>query len=494
MDMNSFPSPVYCGTASTPRYQEIYEALKQQIIAGVLREDSRLPSIRKYAEYLNMSTTPVEFAYQQLVAEGFIESRPRRGYFVVKLPETYQKLGIRLRGDVPPASGNPLPLSAGDTTPESHPPDGNPYQFDFHLSKNDFSLFPFSIWRRINNQLFRPDTRDLLFYGDSQGEPELRLEIARYLRQFRGVRCTPDQIVVAAEQHMLIQFLGQVLKESGGLRRVAAEDPGYPLVPNTLRSLGFDVSPIPLDASGLRTDLLRQSGARLAYISPSHQFPTGCVMPVKRRLELLEWAKETDSFLIEDDYGGEFRYAGKPIPSLQGLVPNQHVVYLGGFSQVLAPDFCIHYMVLPEPLVPGFHSWRCNILFEASCSRIHQRTLQVFIQEGHFERHIRRMRSLYRKKNLQLSSAITRHFGSKAAISGSSAGLHLILELSSPEQETGLLRKAKQAGIRIASEAPFWNQRPKQLPPRFLLGFGGIPSDRIDDGILALHQAWSGSE
>lgn len=493
MDMNSFPSPVHFDTASAPRYQEIYESLKQQIIAGSLREDSRLPSIRKYAEYLNMSTTPVEFAYQQLVAEGFIESRPRRGYFVVKLPDTYQKLAIRHEDDTLQAPGASILLSETDTS-KSHDPVAHQIQFDYHLSKNDFSLFPFSIWKRIHNQLFRPDTRELLFYGDPQGEPELRLEIARYLRQFRGVRCTPDQIVIASEQHMLLQFLGQILKEFSGLCRVATEDPSYPLVPNTLRSLGFDVKPIPLDASGLRIDLLRQSGARLAYISPSHQFPTGRVMPVKRRLELLEWAKETGSFLVEDDYGGEFRYAGKPIPALQGLVPNQHVIYLGGFSQVLAPDFCIHYMVLPEPLVPGFHAWRWNVLFESSCSRIHQRTLQVFIREGHFERHIRRMRSLYRKKNQQLSAAITRHFGSKAAISGNSAGLHLILELSTSEQETRLLRRAKQAGIRIALESPFWSQRPEQLPPRFLLGFGGIPSDQIDHGISALHQAWSEPE
>lgn len=183
-------------------------------------------------------------------------------------------------------------------------------------------------------------------------------------------------------------------------------------------------------------------------------------MPLTRRLELLEWAKKTDGFLIEDDYGGEFRYQGKPVPSLQGLLPNDHVIYLGGFSQVLAPDFCIHYMVLPERLVPSFHEMRRDIMFEASASRIHQRTLQLFMQKGYFEKHVRRMRNVYRKKNQQLTASIRNHFGSHADILGDSAGLHIILEVRSPLPEAELIALADQAGVRVSSAAFFGtNQR-----------------------------------
>lgn len=214
-------------------------------------------------------------------------------------------------------------------------------------------------------------------------------------------------------------------------------------------------------------------------------------MPLSRRLELLEWANAVDGYLIEDDYGGEFRYQGKPVPALQGLVPNDRVIYLGGFSQVLAPDICIHYLVLPEHLVPRFRALRRHILFEASASGIHQRTLERFIQEGHFERHIRRMRNLYRKKNRQLVASLTSHFGKQAAVTGDSAGMHVILNVKSRLPEAQLLQLAGQASVRIASAAFYWEAPPETELKSFMLGFGGIPFDRIDEGVARLQEAWS---
>ncbi|MNN06450.1 HTH-type transcriptional regulatory protein GabR [compost metagenome] len=288
---------------------------------------------------------------------------------------------------------------------------------------------------------------------------------------------------------MLLLLLGQMLNAE--TNAVAVEEPGYRIVPATLAALGFTVHPIPLDEHGLRPDLLRTSGARIASVSPSHQFPTGIIMPLSRRLELLEWAKAVDGYLIEDDYGGEFRYQGKPVPALQGLVPNDRVIYLGGFSQVLAPDLCIHYLVLPEHLVPRFHALRRHTLFEASASGIHQRTLQRFMQEGHFERHIRRMRNLYRKKNRQLVASLTNHFGKRAAVTGDSAGLHLLLSVKSSLPEKELLRLAQEAGVRIASAAFYWNAPLETEQKSFMLGFGGIAMERIDEGVSRLYQAWS---
>ncbi|MDU4694898.1 MULTISPECIES: MocR-like pyridoxine biosynthesis transcription factor PdxR [Paenibacillus] len=473
-------------TGRTYRYVEIYESFKQEIIAGSFQEEQRLPSIRKLAEFLGISTTPVELAYQQLIAEGFIESRPKRGYFVVKLPEPYQAL--ELSGKKPGRELLPEPALQ-----KAHPaPDAESTEvplYDFHLSKNDFSLFPFTTWKKLHNPLFRPESADLLFYGDAQGDPGLRREIAGYLNRFRGVHASPDRIVIGAEQHLLLLLLGQMLK--GEIHSVAVEEPGYRIVPAALAALDFTVHPIPLDKHGLRPDLLRTSGARIASVSPSHQFPTGLVMPLSRRLELLEWAQAVDGYLIEDDYGGEFRYQGKPVPALQGLVPNDRVIYLGGFSQVLLPDICIHYLVLPEHLVARFHALRRHTLFEASASGIHQRTLQRFMQEGHFERHIRRMRNLYRKKNRQLVASLAFHFGERAAVTGDSAGLHVILSLRSRLPEAQLLQMARQAGVRIASAAFFWNAPPETEQKSFMLGFGGIAAEQIDEGVARLHQAWS---
>lgn len=489
--MYHLPRPYTASSKPAFRYMEIYETMKQDIISGVLPEEHRLPSIRKQAEFLSVSTTPVELAYQQLIAEGFIESRPRKGYFVVKLPESYGKLSLNSsfsEGQEQNQRTGRSPLASSAVEPASLPKRKD-WTYDFHLSKNDFSPFPFSIWKRLFNQLFQPETGDLLFYGEAQGEPGLRQEIASYLRQFRGVVCHPDRIVIAAEQHLLIQFLGQMLKHHGNA--VAVEDPGYRIIPATLRAIGYHIHPIALDEEGLRPDLLRLSSARIASVSPSHQFPLGIVMPLTRRLELLEWAKETDGFLIEDDYGGEFRYQGRPVPSLQGLIPNDHVIYLGGFSQVLAPDFCIHYMVIPERLIPSFHELRRDIMFEASASRIHQRTLQLFMQTGYFEKHVRRMRNVYRKKNQQLTASIRNHFGSHADILGDSAGLHIILEVRSPLPEAELIALADQAGVRVSSAAFFWNKPEERIEKRFMIGFGGIDMDLIDEGIRLLLDTWA---
>jgi GntR family transcriptional regulator/MocR family aminotransferase len=474
------------------RYVEIYESFKRDIIAGSLQEEQRLPSIRKLAEFLGISTTPVELAYQQLIAEGFIESRPKRGYFVVKLPEPYKALELgheKPEGRDRVSSKSAAAAAMPQTKPAPNEKKAGFPRYDFHLSKNDFSLFPFALWKRLHNQLLRPEYADLLFYGDAQGDPGLRRAIAGYLGRFRGVKASPDQIVIGAEQHLLLLLLGQMLK--GEIDSIAVEEPGYRIVPATLAALDFTVHPIRLDEHGLRPDLLRASGARIASVSPSHQFPTGLVMPLSRRLELLEWAKTVDGYLIEDDYGGEFRYQGKPVPALQGLVPNDRVIYLGGFSQVLAPDICIHYLVLPEHLVPRFHALRRHILFEASASGIHQRTLERFIQEGHFERHIRRMRNLYRKKNRQLVASLTSHFGKQAAVTGDSAGMHVILNVKSRLPEAQLLQLAGQAGVRIASAAFYWEAPPETELKSFMLGFGGIPFDRIDEGVARLQEAWS---
>ncbi|RUT40493.1 PLP-dependent aminotransferase family protein [Paenibacillus anaericanus] len=457
-------------------HKEIYEKIKQDIISGKLREQTRLASIRKHAEFLAVSTTPVEMAYRQLIAEGFIESRPRSGFFVVKLSDMYRNLDMTQVVQGPDSS---LP------TLQAQKPE---YIYDFHMSKIDFTYFPVQEWKRLLNQVFNPESVDILFYGDPQGEPGLRKEITNYLYQFRGVNCKTDNIVIGAEQHLLIHILGQILKDHSDC--LAVENPAYPLVYNTFQTTGYQIYPMPMDAGGLDPTALKASHARIVSISPSHQFPVGTVMPVSRRLELLEWAKEVDGFIIEDDYGGEFRYQDKPVPSLQGLLPNDNVIYLGGFSQVLAPDICIHYMVLPDKLVPLYHQYRRKVMMEGSSSRIHQNTLELFMKNGSFERHIRRMRNVYRKKNRELLTAIQQHFNNKAIVIGASAGLHVILQIHSHWSEEDLTAIARKEGIRVSPATGFYlDETPGQK--QFIVGFGGIKLNCINEGIGLLHHIWT---
>lgn len=462
--------------SETPQYIQLYDYIKNEIVYGRIAEHTRLPSVRKLADFLAISTTPVEMAYGQLQAEGFIESKPRSGYYVQKVTDSFFQ----------PGSGKACLVERKAFAFR----DEKEYEFDFHLSKNDFSHFPFQIWRKLSNQVLRLEQKELLYYGDPQGEQGLRRQIANYLHQYRGVTCSPEQVVIGAEQHLLLSFLSMMLKNhSSG---IGVENPGYVLVPATFQQHGYKIIPISLEDDGINIGELYESNVRLVSVSPSHQFPRGMIMPISKRLQLLEWAKKTNGYIIEDDYDGEFRYHGRPVQSLQGILPDTNVVYLGGFSQVLAPAICVNYMVLPETLLDAFRQLQYQLLFEQSSSRLHQKTLQLFMERGYLEKHVRKMRNIYRKKHDLLIDSIQKHFQGKAAIIGKDAGFHLLLQVDSPQTEEELIESAKSAGIRISSAAFTWLQPPKQMPKEFFIGFGGIAMDKIEEGIKRLKEAWFG--
>ncbi|USG64963.1 PLP-dependent aminotransferase family protein [Brevibacillus ruminantium] len=461
-----------------PHYLQIYEQIKQQIISGTFSEQVKLPSIRKLADSLGLSTTPVETAYQQLLAEGFIASKPKSGYYVQSLAET-------------DGGNHGDPATRDLTVARLEHRDNATYPYDFHLSKNDFSLFPFSLWRRLFHRVLCYEQRHRLFYGDPQGEPGLRQELASYLRQLRGVVCSPEQIVIGADQYGLLSLLTQLLR--GRVTRVGTENPGYPMMASTFRRNGYEVVPISLEADGLSIEQVEKSDVQLVCVTPSHQYPCGMIMPIAKRLRLLDWAMRTDSYIIEDDYDGEFRYHGRPVPSLQGLKPDANVIYMGGFSQVLAPAFCVYYMVLPESLLESYDLLLRDLLLEQPSSPLHQHTLQLFMQEGHFERHVRRMRNTYRKKHDAVVLAVQKHMGEKAELIGENAGFHLVLRVKHPQGECELTRRAKQAGIKLSSMAYTWmTPRDEKAQAEFILGFAGIDLDKIEPGIKKLAEVWWG--
>lgn len=464
--------------SKSPVYLTVYEAIKQDIVGGRLYANERLPSIREQARQLCVSTTPVETAYQQLMAEGFIESRPRQGYYVATLPDSYSRFTMS-------ASKTESGLSEKDcSTAET-------YAYDFHLAKNDFASFPVSHWKRLLMQTLREEYNELLFYGDPQGEAGLREELAAYLYRIRGVVCRKEQIVIGAEQHLLLHYLAILLK--GISPAVAVEDPCYPLIARTFQAEGFAVLTATEADKGIDISRLLQSSVRIVAVAPSHQFPGGRVMPINERMELLKWAKEQEGYIIEDDYGGELRYVGQPVPALQGLAPDANVIYVGGFSQILAPDICIHYLVLPESLLAPYQQLRRRLLFEQSSSRVYQRTLEKLMKQGYFEKHVRKMRSLYRRKNQELAEALQIQFHDCGDVLNPHAGFHLILSLRATASEQEMIQAAKSGGIRVASASAFYADQAaceRRKRKRFLIGFGGIAGQRIEEGAAQLRQIW----
>ncbi|WP_026842782.1 MocR-like pyridoxine biosynthesis transcription factor PdxR [Citrifermentans bremense] len=453
-----------------PLYTQLYDQMKASVLSGKLPSHSKLLSVRELAAELSISRNTVENAYLELCAEGYIYSKPRSGYFVSAL------------------APDALPLPSPRIKEQrAHLPEPEPKgSIDFHPARLDPDTFPTSLWRRCFLDSLRQSRSALVQYGDPQGELELRCSIRHYLERSRGVACAPEQIVICSGLQQSLGIVAQILRE----RRpaVALENPGFHLPRSIFRNHGFETVPIAVGSGGLDLDALESSGATLAYVTPSHQFPTGCVMPIANRLRLIEWANAGDRLVIEDDYDSELRYHGKPIPSLQGLHPDGNIVYLGTFSKVLSPALRVSYLVLPYPLLSAyrrlFRDYACTV------SLLEQATLARFMEQGDWDRHLRRMRTLYQKKHDAMLRAVETHFGRKALVLGQGAGLHLVLELSQHDlSEKELISRARSKGIELFPYSATCAEEGGSCS-RVVLGFGGLKPDVIDRGVELLVQAW----
>lgn len=458
--------------SATPLYRQIYQYFREEIQAGRLQSGSRLPSVRRLAQHMNISKTTVELAYQQLLAEGYIESRERSGFYVVEVDSVLEEEHFF------PEESQVAPAA----------PVTESFRYDFHMARIDLDTFPFAIWRKFSNQVMRPESKELLLNGDRQGELGLRIQIARYLLQSRGVTCTPEQIVIVAGTQLSILLISQLIGMDG--KAVAIEEPGYQDVRNTFMQFGFQVKPIPLEQDGLDVEALKQSDARVVYVTPSHQETLGMVMPYAKRMKLLQWAEETNGLILEDDYDGEFRYRGKPIPSLQSLDKRGNVIYLGTFSKSLLPAIRLSYMVLPPALAERYRTGGYSTI-DQTVSRLHQKTLELFMESGEWERHIRKMRVIYQKKHDAILQALKASFQDHTTVKGHGAGLSITMELHSPKSAEELVEIAKAAGILVYSTDRKWMNPPAGLPPTFQLGFGGLAIEEIHQGIKLLAQVWA---
>ncbi|RWR14016.1 PLP-dependent aminotransferase family protein [Siminovitchia fortis] len=454
--------------SNEPLYIQLYQYLKEEIQAGGIPSFKRLPSIRRLADDLHISKTTVQMAYQQLLAEGYIESKERSGYVVVEMEgDSF--------GDLPHFS-EPAPAKKRSAAQKN-------IRFDFYMSYIDVDHFPFQKWKACVNQNLSPE---FLSYGDKQGEPGLRAAISRYLRHARAVNCTEEQVVIGSGTQTVMRLLCQLIGLDG--KKIAMEEPGYEGVRHVFQGLGFEAVPIKLEEDGINLDELEKSSAKVVYITPSHQFPLGMVMPITKRIKLLQWAEENGGLIIEDDYDGEFRYHGKPIPSLQGLDAHGNVIYAGTFSKSLMPAIRMSYVVLPVRLLDIYQA--NMFMYDQTVSRLHQRTLQMFMESGEWERHIRKMRKLYQKKHDLLLQTIKKVMNNNVEITGQNAGLHIVIQVNSGYSADELVQIAEKSGVKVYSTTDNWISGQETGNPLILLGFGGLSEEQIVEGIGQLHAAW----
>lgn len=456
-------------------YEQIYEHIRHEIREGKLLAGERLPSTRSLAEYLQVARSTVDYAYDQLVSEGYIEALPCRGYFVCRVE------GLLRMED----SDVPAGLHEGNTPEHTRQPVGEKPDLDFSPHGIDMTGFPFSVWKRITKNILNEGNQELFSRGEPQGDIDLRTTIGRYLHASRGVNCEPEQIIVGAGNDYLLMLLEKILGHNVG---IAMEDPTYMRTYRIFQSFAYRVSTVPADESGMLVGALERTNADIAYVMPSHQFPTGTVMPIGRRTELLKWANQADGrYLIEDDYDSEFRYRGKPVPSLQSTdAQGKKVIYIGTFSKAIAPAIRVGYMVLPEALLEKYHR-ECSF-FSCTVSRIDQRILNEFIRDGYFERHLNKMRKIYRAKHDFLLRELA-PFEGKFDISGEHAGLHLLLTARDETAESELLQKALEKGIKVYGMSDNCvGKGPERAT--VLLGFGDLSETEIKEGVLRLREAW----
>lgn len=454
-------------------YQQIYEYIRDEIRGGKLLSGERLPSTRSLAAHLQVARSTVDVAYGQLVAEGYLEARAQRGYFVSPMEELLELAA-------PPVQKE-MKLSGKEMTFRD-------MRFDFSPHAISLKDFPYATWKKITRNILVDANSEMFARGDAQGDFSLRETIGRYLHSSRGVNCVPEQIVVGAGTDYLFMLLEKIL---GRHVPIAMEEPTYERAYKIFQSFAYEILAVPVDKSGMCVEKLRQTRARLAYVMPSHQYPTGIVMPIRRRTELLRWAQEgEDRYLIEDDYDSEFRYKGKPIPSLQASDQSGRVIYMGTFSKSIAPAIRVGYMVLPESLLDSYRE-NCGC-YASTVSRIDQRILNEFIKDGYFERYLNRMRKVYREKHDYLLGLLA-PFGKNFKISGENAGLHLLLASKQGVPEEELLKAAEKEEIRLygmseacmqgkKAEAPFQNT--------ILMGYGAMEKKELQEGIECLKKAW----
>jgi GntR family transcriptional regulator/MocR family aminotransferase len=472
-------------SSPTPLHRQLYDHLRREILAGRLPSGQRLPPTRSFADQLGVSRNTVVSAFDQLLAEGYVEGRVGSGtYVAASIPDDVLEVASTRRA--PQAGGRVRGLSKRGCRLAGLSLDtGVRDALPFRTAVPDLVHLPLSAWAKIARRLLRRPPTDLLTYGDARGYEPLRRALAAHVAATRGVVCSPDQVLIVSGSQQGLALIANVLLDPGDSAWI--EDPGYVGSRATLTTAGIEPLPVPVDDEGLDVDWARghHPEARLTYVTPSHQFPTGVIMSLARRLRLLDWAQRTDAWIVEDDYDGEYRYGGMPLESLQGLDRGQRVLYLGTLSKVLFPSLRLGYLVVPRDLVDAFCA--AKVLADRHPPSLDQAILADFIDEGHLGRHIRRMRALYRARQEALLSALGQHLDGLLEASVTDTGMHLVAWLP-PEVDD---RAATAAAAARGLVAPAISAYSLAHAPRggLVLGFAAFDGSQIEAGTRRLAMA-----
>lgn len=441
-----------------PLYEQLYGFVADEIKCGRLTSGERLPSKKALAAHLQISQNTVETAYAMLAQEGYVYSKPRSGYYVSEIDELIF-----------------TPQTTAAEVKETFP------EYKYNFTTNLVSSFPYKTWAKLNRQVLL-DSPDLLAAGEPQGDFALREALAKYLHEFRGVQCTSRQIFIGAGIEYLLTLISEFIGPGVGF---AMENPGYAKAAAVLKNSGRDLKFIPLDNSGMILDRLARSGAGVAYLTPSHQFPTGIIMPIARRAQLLNWAAEAPGrYLIEDDYNSEFNFAGRPIPSIQSIDNYGRVIYMSTFSRILAPSIRIAYMVLPQGLMDEFMIKFRN--YSSTVSRFEQHTLCRLITGGYLGRHLNRVKNIYRKRRDLFLEELAPYIESgKMTVSGGGSGLHLLVTMEKSGADKAV-ENARRESVRVNRLSDYCFEENKELQNTLILGYSGMSGDGLKAAVRAV--------
>jgi GntR family transcriptional regulator/MocR family aminotransferase len=461
-----------------PFHRQVYARLRQAILAGTFRSGDRLPSTRDLAEQLGISRTVIVLAFEQLLAEGFVIGRGGSGTYVAeglsgrrtRASEAPARLRLSRFGAFAASAGSDIEI------PTRHVP---ALRYDFAYGRSDVDLFPFEAWRRILLRCARAAPVRELDYAPAAGSDALRESICTHLLRSRAVSCDPSQVMIVNGSQQALDLIVRVLIERGD--RVAIEDPGYQGTREILRAAGARLHPVAVNRDGLDIDALPDN-ARLAFVTPSHQFPTGAVLSLARRQALLEWARRRNAVVVEDDYDGEFRYEGQRLESLQGMDADGRVIYVGTFSRTIFSALRIGYLIVPKSLQRAFGAakWLCD----RHTATLEQEALAEFVGSGLYERHLRRVRRRNVAARDVLLGAIQKHLGARAEVTGDGAGAHVVLWLDGRISESNAITTAAAKGVGVYGISRYFLKAPARAG--LVLGYSRIREADIREGIRRL--------
>lgn len=455
-----------------PIYRQIYEQIKGEILSGALVAGQKLPSTRFLSKDLKVGRNTVENAYAQLVSEGYVASRTGSGYVVLNV--YIQKKDVK---------------TSQKEIEKSHDANEAVYHYNFLYGSITEAPFPKTSWRRALNMADAKLSHKLYTsYGHQQGEPRFRKALSHYVYHHRGIAIDSEQILICAGIEYGLTLLCQMFRLMG-IDTVAMEEPGYKGARDFFKHHGMTVIPIAVLDDGIDVEALNATPAKVVYVTPSHQFPTGAVMPIHKRQALLKWAQTNNAYIIEDDYDSELRYNSRPIPSIGSIEGGSRVIYMATFSKALSPSLRVSYMSLPMDFMSCYKN---NFgMYQCSVSMLIQEALTELLENGQYETHLRKLSVINKRKHNKLIQAIKQYLGGQVTIHGGQAGNHILLEVKCDYSETELIEMAKKSGIILMPASPFWSNRSPCGKPMFILAFGNIKEDEIDLGVLALSNAWN---